>query len=187
MFERFLPSARAVIETAQTGAVRLNQAEVRPEHILLALTEIDAGPASHILTSNGLTASRVESAIATTVLIEVDGSPLTRADADALVSFGVDLEAIVRRIDSLGCTSAVAGRRRRTFAGHLPLSSGAKAALGAALAAARELGHHYVAAEHLLLGVLSQQRSVAVDMLELFDTTADTLRTQILGELKQAS
>jgi ATP-dependent Clp protease ATP-binding subunit ClpA len=189
MFERFLPSARAVVEKSQAEAVRLNQAQVRPDHFLLALTALDTGIASHILRSNGLTVDRVESAITTTVLLEVDGNPLTRADADALLSFGVDLQAIIHRIESLGpaALSPIAARRRTTPGRHVPLSSAAKAALVAALAAARELDHHYIGSEHLLLGVLSHKRSVAIDVLELFDTTADTLRAQILSELKQAS
>jgi ATP-dependent Clp protease ATP-binding subunit ClpA len=189
MFHRFLESARLVVEDAQVQARRMNQTQVRAEHLLLALAGTDTGTAAHVLSTNGLTPAKIESAISTTVAFESGDGPVTRADADALRTLGVDLDEILAKIEgSMGTPlGPPAGRRHGFLKRHLPFSTDAKRAIVAGLNEAKQRGDGYIGPEHLLLGVLTQDRSVAVESLSLFDTTAEDLRSQVLNTMKRAS
>jgi ATP-dependent Clp protease ATP-binding subunit ClpA len=190
MFERFSKSARSVVEEAQAQALRMNQKQVRAELLLLALSRVDTGVAAHVLSDNGLTPQRIEEAISATIALDSGAEPLTRADAEALKAIGIDLDEVLRKLEvTMGGLSfgSPAGRRRGFLGKHLPFSSDAKGAIVASLSEAKQRGDSYIGPEHLLLGVLTQERSVAVESLSLFDTTAEDLRTQVLNTMKRAS
>ncbi len=55
----------------------------------------------------------------------------------------------------------------------------AQNALNAALKAARELGHTYIGSEHLLLGLIAEQDSIASRLLEGLGVTAEQLKEKI--------
>jgi ATP-dependent Clp protease ATP-binding subunit ClpA len=189
MFHRFLEPARVAVEEAQIQARRMNQTQVRAEHLLLALAATDGGPAAQVLSSNGLTPSRIENAISTTVAFESGDGPVTRGDAEALRTIGVDLDEILAKLEgSMGSRLEPPVGRRRAFLGKdLPFSTEAKRAIVAALIEAKQRGDGYIGPEHLLLGVLAQERSVAVEALGLFDTAAKDLRAQVRNMMKRAS
>ena len=48
-FERFSARARRALSLAQSEAQRLNHSHIEPEHLLLALTQLDDGAAAEIL------------------------------------------------------------------------------------------------------------------------------------------
>ncbi|MDP9233286.1 MAG: hypothetical protein M3P01_01890 [Actinomycetota bacterium] len=190
MFHRFLESARLVVEDAQVQARRMNQTQVRAEHLLLALAGTGTGTAAHVLSSNGLTPARIESAISTTVAFESGDGPVTRADAEALRTLGVDLDEILAKLEGSMAPALgppVGPRRGLLGKHHLPFSADAKRAIVAGLTEAKRRGDGYIGPEHLLLGVLTQEKSVAVESLSLFDTTAGDLRAQVLNTMKRAS
>jgi ATP-dependent Clp protease ATP-binding subunit ClpA len=189
MLHRFLESARLVVEDAQVQARRMNQTQVRAEHLLLALAGTGTGTAAHVLSSNGLTPARIENAISRTVAFESGNGPVTRADAEALRTLGVDLDEILAKLEgSMGpALSPPVGRRRGSLGKHLPFSADAKRTIVAGLTEAKQRGDGYIGPEHLLLGVLTQEKSVAVESLSLFDTTAGDLRAQVLNTMKRAS
>lgn len=190
MFERFLESARQIVEDAQAQAVRMEQRQVRAEHLLLALASVNQGIAARVLSGNGLTPQKIEEAISATIALESGDGPVTRADAEALKAIGIDLDEILRKVEGItGAQSAgvTAGRRRGFLAKHLPFSPDAKRAIVAGVTEAKQRGDGYISAEHLLLGVLSQEKSVAVELLRSLDTTAEDLRAQVLTTMKRAS
>jgi ATP-dependent Clp protease ATP-binding subunit ClpA len=190
MFERFLESARQVVEDAQAQGVRMDKPQVRAEHLLLALARDDSGIAARVLSGNGLTPEKIENAMAATVAFESGDGPVTRADAEALKAIGIDLDEVLRKVEGVaGAQSAgvTAGRHRGFLAKHLPFSSDAKRAIVAGVTEAKQRGDGYISAEHLLLGVLSQDKSVAVELLRLLGTTAEDLRAQVLTTMKRAS
>ena len=190
MFERFLESARHVVEEAQAQALRMGQRQVRAEHLLLALASVDTGVAGHVLSDNGLTPHKIEAAISATIALESGDGPVTRADAEALKGIGIDLDEVLRKVEgTIGAQSAAvtAGRRRGFLGKHLPFSPDAKRAIVAGLTEAKQHGDGYISAGHLLLGVLSQSNSVAVELLDLVDTSAGDLRAQLLTTMKRAS
>jgi len=76
--------------------------------------------------------------------------------AAVLTNLNVDLEDIQQKIER---RSRREGRRRRRS--DLPYTSRAKKVLELAMTEARELNHSYVGTEHLLLGLLREEKGIA--------------------------
>src|SRR5690606_2107601 len=64
--------------------------------------------------------------------------------------------------------------------GELPYTSRAKKVLEFAMAEARELNHSYVGTEHLLLGLLREEKGIAADVLNQLGVTLEEARRQTL-------
>ncbi|HOX20828.1 MAG TPA: Clp protease N-terminal domain-containing protein [Gemmatimonadales bacterium] len=100
--------------------------------------------------------------------------------AGVLQNLNVDLEDIQQKIEETvkrGKAAAAAGP-------DLPYTSRAKKVLELAMVEARELNHSYVGTEHLLLGLLREEKGIAAQVLadagvSLEQSRAETLR--ILG------
>jgi hypothetical protein len=72
--------------------------------------------------------------------------------------------------------------------GHVPFSAGAQKLLALTLREALRLGHNYVGTEHILLGLLDDEATVAATMLTGFGVTkqrSEELIRQALGKLRQ--
>jgi hypothetical protein len=67
--------------------------------------------------------------------------------------------------------------------GKLPFTPRAKATLRSAVAEALQLGHNYVGTEHLLLGVLKDESSVAAVVLARLGVRYDMIRARITAVL----
>src|SRR3954454_18488106 len=81
--------------------------------------------------------------------------------AAVLTNLNVDLEDIQQKIEETvkkGKAAAAAGP-------DLPYTSRAKKVLEFAMAEARELNHSYVGTEHLLLGLLREEKGIAAEVL----------------------
>ncbi|HSR14980.1 MAG TPA: ATP-dependent Clp protease ATP-binding subunit, partial [Gemmatimonadales bacterium] len=97
--------------------------------------------------------------------------------AAVLTNLSVDLEEIQQKIEETvkkGKAGAVTGP-------DLPYTSRAKKVLELAMAEARELNHSYVGTEHLLLGLLREEKGIAAQVLTdagvgLEQSRAETLR-----------
>ena len=106
--------------------------------------------------------------------------------AAVLMNLNVDLEQIHERIED-----SVRKGKATIALGELPYTSRAKKVLEYAMAEARELNHSYVGTEHLLLGLLREEKGIAAQVLtdagvNLEQSRAETLR--ILGtEMPPAS
>ncbi len=107
--------------------------------------------------------------------------------AAVLTTLNVDLEEIQQKIEETvkkGKAAAAAGP-------DLPYTSRAKKVLELAMTEARELNHSYVGTEHLLLGLLREEKGIAAQVLtdagvNLEQSRAETLR--LLGsDMPQAS
>jgi ATP-dependent Clp protease ATP-binding subunit ClpA len=188
LFERFSKSAREVVVKARSHAIRMHQTEVRAEHLLLALAAPGSGSAARVLNDNGLTSRKIEDAMASTTALQSDQGPVTQADVEALKTIGVDLDEVVRQMEgTLGPGALARSPARDSRFKRLTFSAEAKRALAASLAAATQQGADDIGADHILLGVLAQKRSLAVELLELFDITPEGLRDQVLVEERRAS
>jgi ATP-dependent Clp protease ATP-binding subunit ClpA len=66
--------------------------------------------------------------------------------------------------------------------GELPYTSRAKKALEYTLSEARELGHDHTGAEHILLGLLREEKGIAAEVLNTVGVTLDRARRQILAQ-----
>ncbi|MHC4295387.1 MAG: Clp protease N-terminal domain-containing protein, partial [Planctomycetota bacterium] len=95
--------------------------------------------------------------------------------AAVLLNLNVDLDQIQERTEE----QVRKGKAGATM-GELPYTSRAKKVLEFAVAEARELSHSYVGTEHLLLGLLREEKGVAAQVLESLGVTLEGAREQTL-------
>src|SRR6186997_798659 len=107
--------------------------------------------------------------------------------AAVLTNLNVDLEDIQQKIEE----TVKKGKAAAAPGPDLPYTSRAKKVLELAMTEARELNHSYVGTEHLLLGLLREEKGIAAQVLtdagvNLEQSRAETLR--LLGsDMPQAS
>ena len=99
--------------------------------------------------------------------------------AAVLTNLSADLDQVHERIEE-----SVKQGKATIALGELPYTSRAKKVLEFAMAEARELNHSYVGTEHLLLGLLREEKGIAAQVLNslgisLEDARAETLK--VLG------
>ena len=173
MFEKFTAATRQVVLDAVTEAERERAAEVTPEHLLLAL--LCGARSAPVLAEAGLTRSTLLDAFATAHR----RAGLTDADTEALAALGIDVPAIVDRVERVHGPDALAAPRRRRFPkSHLPFAPTAKAALSGALRQAKERRHRHIGDEHLLLA-LSTGTGPATQALTDHGLTYPNLRARL--------
>src|SRR6266487_3611211 len=96
--------------------------------------------------------------------------------AAVLNNLNVDLEEISRRIEETVKKGAAAG----SAGPDLPYTSRAKKILEFSMSEARELDHAYVGTEHLLLGVLREEKGIGAQALMDVGVTLETARAEVL-------
>lgn len=95
--------------------------------------------------------------------------------AVVLTNLSVDLDQVQEGIEES------VRRGKATIAlGELPYTSRAKKVLEFAMAEARELNHSYVGTEHLLLGLLREEKGIAAEVLNRLGVTLKEVRRQTL-------
>jgi ATP-dependent Clp protease ATP-binding subunit ClpC len=95
--------------------------------------------------------------------------------AAVLTNLSVDLEQLQERIEE-----SVRKGKASIALGELPYTSRAKKVLEFAMAEARELNHSYVGTEHLLLGLLREEKGIAAEVLNQLGVTLEEARRQTL-------
>ena len=106
--------------------------------------------------------------------------------AAVLTNLGVELEDVQQKIEE----TVKKGKAASAAGPELPYTSRAKKVLELAMVEARELNHSYVGTEHLLLGLLKEEKGIAAQVLtdagiSLEQARAETLR--LLGSDLPAS
>jgi ATP-dependent Clp protease ATP-binding subunit ClpC len=96
-----------------------------------------------------------------------------------LANLAVDAEALRQVIES----TIRAGAHQQTTGPDLPYTSRAKKALECAMSEARELRHAYVGSEHLLLGLLREEKGIAAQVLVAAGVTLAAARAETLRVL----
>jgi ATP-dependent Clp protease ATP-binding subunit ClpA len=182
MFERFTRPARESVIQAQGAARRLGDDWIGVEHLLLGLLAEREGVAATTLAEFGVTTEGVERELAA---IRGVGR-LGPAEAEALRSIGIDLEAIRRRIEaSFGPGALDRGAPRRR--GHLPFTKPAKKAIELGLREAIALKHKEIGTEHLLLGLTRAPDEPATAVLRALQAPPEAIRANLLARLRKAS
>jgi len=97
-------------------------------------------------------------------------------------SFGVNPQALADQIDSV----VKKGRASETRGPDLPYTSRAKKVIELAMTEAREMHHEYVGTEHVLLGLLREEKGIAAQLLTESGVTLDAARERILEILGTA-
>jgi ATP-dependent Clp protease ATP-binding subunit ClpA len=192
MFERFTDQARDVVLRAKEEARELRHPLIGTEHLLLALLSADAGLAYAVLREAGVDAASVRA----DVLRLVGASPqyLGAEDAAALRTIGIDLDAVLARIEesfgpeALDPPAAPSGRGllgRRRRGGRL--SQRAKKVLELSLREALRLKHKYIGTEHILLGLIREGEGLATKILTDAGVDLADLRRATEGRLRNAA
>lgn len=200
MFERFSAGARDVVVRAKQEAQRLGQPAIGTEHLLLALLRDDAGIAYAVLHDAGLDATRVRGEIERRV-----GSPakiLSDDDAAALRTIGIDLDAVLERIERTFGPEALQpppprrrGLLRRVLGDEAVPGPGrpsrftarAKKVLELALREAVRLDHRRIGSEHILLGLVREGDGLAAKILTDSGVDPADLRRRVLDMLRKAA
>lgn len=200
MFERFTRAARAVVIDARAQTRRLHHRRVGTEHLLLALLR-HGDSAAAALRGVGVTAEAVEAAIDR----HLRNAPgiLGEEDAAALRAIGVDLFEVRARIEeNFGPVPLTPQpeeprrwfglRRSRTArgesaGGHLRFSPRSKKVLELSLREAIRLKHKEIGAEHILLGLLRENRGLAATILAEAGVDFADLRHRAEATLRAAA
>ncbi len=100
------------------------------------------------------------------------------AAAKALTSMDITLEAVRAEIETL------IGRGTQPPGGHIPFTPPAKKCLELSLREALQLGHNYIGTGHLLLGLISRDDCVAVQILGRLGASPGQLRARVTQEIE---
>lgn len=181
MFERFTKGARATVTGAVAHAERTGAGPITEEHLLLALLDQEGGRASFAVTALGLVDRRasVEAGLADARR----RGGMTKADADALAGIGIDLAAIVDRIEEAHGEGALRGDRkdRRWWTGNRTFTREAKTILEKSLRIALGRGDRFIGEEHLLLS-LTANPGVVADVLAEHGATYESVNRALYGD-----
>jgi ATP-dependent Clp protease ATP-binding subunit ClpC len=96
--------------------------------------------------------------------------------AAVLQNMSVDLDEIQQKIEE----TVKKGKAAQTTGPDLPYTSRAKKVLELAMSEARELNHSYVGTEHLLLGLLREEKGIAAQVLTDAGVNLEAARTETL-------
>lgn len=191
MFERFTVSAREVVTRARDEARGLGHRRIGTEHLLLALLDESAGVAYRVLRDAGLGRERVRAEIER--LVGPRSGILSEEDAAALKTIGIDVDAVLARVEATFGPDALrpSPERPRGFLRHLQgdgwFAPRAKKVIELSLREAVRLGHHYIGTEHILLGILREGDGLAARILTDAGLRVEGLRRQVLAALDKAA
>ena len=175
MFERFTDRAKRVIVVAQDEALALGHDFIGTEHLLLGLTRTDGIP-KELLDERDVTSDKVRDE-AVRLLTEAGlHRPGDRSAEEALASLGIDVDEIRRRADE----SFGPGKFKFPRPGFTPRL---KRTMELTLRESLTVGSAEVGPEHLLLGLLADPESVAVQVLSGLGTDPGALRSAVLARV----
>ena len=192
MFERFTDRTRALVRRARDEARVEGQRPVGTEHLLLALLADGDSLAVRVLRDVGITGDDLRERIRRHT--ETGSTGLAEADAAALREIGIDLAAIVARIEESFGPDALReavpaprrrwGRRQRPGG---PFSPRAKKVLELSLREALRLRHRHIGTEHILLGLLREGSGLGALVLAEAGADLDEIRRRVETALRAAA
>jgi len=208
VFERFTRDARTVVVSTQELCRSLGADEVRPVHLLLALTQDDSG-ARDVLAAHGLTPDAVAEALGAPRA--APSAPLGDDDAAALRSLGIDLDAIRAAVDKqfgegalegAGSSAGATGlddetdveeggadltRGRFGVGGHVRFGRGAKKVLELSLREAIRQHSREIRSEHIALAVLRTDDEAVRMLLGTLGVDVRALRADLEGRGRRSA
>ncbi|MFJ4710676.1 Clp protease N-terminal domain-containing protein [Streptomyces sp. NPDC088785] len=184
MFERFTEAARAVVKQAVLHAERERAEQVDEGHLLLALLERRGSRGAFALDALGLADEGRRAEIGRAVAVARRRAGLSRADAEALAGFGIDVDEIVARVEEVHGVGALAGGRR--LGGRRPFAREAKKVLEGSLRVALSHGERSIGDEHLLLAMVSRD-GISAEVLEERGVTAGAVERVLYGDAGRAA
>jgi ATP-dependent Clp protease ATP-binding subunit ClpA len=191
MFERFDPDARAAIAKAREEAAKAGRREIGTEHLLLGLMD-EPGDATDVLEAVQADPAEVRAAVP-----QVEAARLAAADTPQADTPEASTPEAATSPETPPAPPAPGGApgeaqpgepgARGPAATHdLHLTRNARRALDLALRTAHRFRHDHVSSGHLLLSIIDQPDSGAVEALKVAGIHVGTLRTDILKQLTEA-
>ena len=98
--------------------------------------------------------------------------------ARTLQSAGISLEGVRQQVED------ILGPGRKSPSGHIPFTPRAKTVFELSLGEAVQLGDSHLGTGHILLGLIREGESVAVQILVRLGTDLDRVRQQVLSGLQ---
>ncbi|MFI2430904.1 Clp protease N-terminal domain-containing protein [Streptomyces sp. NPDC018693] len=181
MFERFTKDARDVVRGAVEQCEGTGAGTVEPEHLLLALLDREAGRASFVLAALGV-AERKES-LREALAQARRRAGLSRAETDALAGIGIDVSAIVSRVEEVHGVGAMSGDARERGwwgAGRRSFGRGAKDVLERSLRLALARRDRHIGDQHILLA-LTVRPGVVAEVLADHGVTHESVTRVLYG------
>jgi ATP-dependent Clp protease ATP-binding subunit ClpA len=182
VFERFTQRARAVATHAQEEARQLGHPRIGSEHVLLGLLREPEGAGGRALHGLGLELDGVRADVERRA--GPDPAGFADEDVEALHSVGIDLDEVRRSVEDAFGEGALERSRDRWFArGHIPFGADAKKVLELSLREALRLGDRHIGTEHVLLGLVRDDRSPAARILRERGIAAEAVRDAVAREI----
>jgi ATP-dependent Clp protease ATP-binding subunit ClpA len=166
------PRAKRVIDLAYDEARQLGNNHIGTEHFLLGLIR-EGG------TTNESRTRKIVNRLLRKASAEVSEVSIARK---VLASFGVDLEkvrAIVTTDPRFSESSNVVRQRSTESAVQQRFTERARRIMFFAQEEAKHLGENYVSTEHLLLGLVKENDSIAARILDRMGVSLDHVRSEI--------
>lgn len=181
MFEHFHHDARAAVEHAGAEAARSGGQEIGTGHLLLGLLE-RPGHAADALAASGADAADLRAHISPGEAPRPEPRPEPPAGGGTAPGSGQPAPDA-----AVGAVAAgqvrIPRQRGRDRTGEPPLTRDARRALELAQRAAKQLMHQHVTSGHLLLGVIDQPGSPAVQALTVAGIHVGMLRADVLQRM----
>ncbi|MDX2563630.1 Clp protease N-terminal domain-containing protein [Streptomyces sp. TX20-6-3] len=180
MFERFTKAARTAVKGAVEHAERGGATAVTPEHLLLALLDGEGTRAAGAL--RALCPPERRPSLVAALADARRRAGLSRADEEALADLGIDVGAIVARVEETHGEGALAGGRKGSGgrSGRRPFSREAKTVLEKSLRVALARKDREIGDEHLLLA-LTTTGGVVAEVLADHGVTYASVDTAVSG------
>ena len=94
--------------------------------------------------------------------------------AKALETLGISLDAMRQQVED------IIGQGQETLSGHIPFTPRAEKVLELSHREAAQLGHNYIGTEHILLGLISESRGVAAQVLVKLGADQSRVSQQVI-------
>ena len=167
MFERFTEKAQRAVFFAGSHAVKSGASAIEPEHLLLGLAHAAPDRLNRFFTGQSSHGS-IEDQV-------LKAAPPKKAARAGL--FGT----LARWSLKFAWWSLKFTGRRLRPAGKMPLGDQSKRALDHAAEESNHLGQKHIEVEHVLLGLLRQEKSVAARMLAERGASLEKVRNMLKG------
>ncbi len=188
-FDTFTVQVSRVLSRAEEEAQRFHHNYIGAEHLMLALTRERKGVAASVLSNLGVELDKVRSAVefSSSDQAHIIPAGLTAREVELLrlveqglteaqiaAKLAISPLTVNRHLTSLYSKLGVTARNATT-----------RYVIELAVDEARLLNHHYVGIEHLLLGLIREEKEAAASVLESLGVTLEKARIETMRVLSQ--
>ena len=188
-FDTFTVQVSRVLSRAEEEAQRFQQNYIGTEHLLLALTRESKGVAASVLSNLGVELNTVRSTVEFILSEKAHIVPAGLTPREIEILRLVEQGLTDAQVASQLAISPYTVNKHLTSIysklGGTSRSAATRDVLELAVDEAQLLNHHYVGIEHLLLGLIREEKGIAAGVLESMGVTLEKARTETIKVLSQ--